>query len=52
MASHERTGPFAYRGNANMNAGICAFIRFRSIVMLLLVLPLLGAVGRAVMRHR
>ena len=43
MGSHERTGPFEYRGNANMNAGICASIRFRIIGMLLLALPLLGA---------
>ena len=43
MGSHERTGPFEYRGNANMNSGICASIRFRTIGMLLLALPLLGA---------
>ncbi len=36
-------GPFEYRGNVNMNAGIHAFIRFRTIVMLFLALPLLGA---------
>jgi hypothetical protein len=36
-------GPFEYRGNVNMNAGIHASIRFRTIVMLFLALPLLGA---------
>jgi hypothetical protein len=36
-------GPFEYRGNVNMNAGIHASIRFRAIVMLFLALPLLGA---------
>jgi hypothetical protein len=36
-------GTFEYRGNVNMNARFHASIRFRTIVMLLLALPLLDA---------